>query len=223
MTKKDTDIIEWLNMLQSNQLNPATWVQAVLLAELAGQDIDAGGVYIAPPKKKASSLGLFGDDTVQKQETPTYGWNVRGFDGAYVPGSVFNLIISRPIILYVVNEKLRGRRMMSRYLKAVLRKHIRKLTTPPNEPPKYQNIEDIFILCEEHFPKFDARKYGRKKNEAQPSPASVHPKETDEALLSDDPTHGSSLTENMRTTKIGVEPNPPSPPQKKNPLLGYIS
>jgi len=214
LTKKDSDIIEWLNMLQENQLNPATWVQAVLLAEVAGQDIDVGGVYVVAPKKKTASLGLFGDDTVQKQVSTIYGWHIRGFDGAYVPGSVFNITVTRPIIAYVIENYLCGRRTISRYMKAVLRKHIRRLPSLPNEPPKFLNVEDIFFLYERYFPKFDARKYG-----SQRKSISLHKVEhqiqtsdivTDSEIKKDDSLFISSPSLNMSVPK-------------KNPLLEYIS
>ena len=158
LTKKDTDLIEWLNMLQDNCMEPATWVQAALLAELAGQDLEIGGVYVPPPKKKPASTRLFGDDTTSKELAPSYGWNVRGVDGAFIPGSVYTINITRPIVLFAIENCLSGRLMMSRYLRAILRKRIRHLSQPPNELPKVQDIEDIFILYEGFFPGFDPRK-----------------------------------------------------------------
>ena len=158
LTKKDTDLIEWLNMLQDNGMEPATWVQAALLAELAGQDLDIGGVYVPPPKKKPTSARLFGDDTAPKEPAPSYGWNVRGIDGAFIPGSVYTINITRPIVLFAIEDCLSGRLMMSRYLRAILRKRIRRLSQPPNELPKVQDIEDVFILYERFFPGFDPRK-----------------------------------------------------------------
>ena len=129
-------MIEWLNMLQDNGLEPATWVQAALLAELAGQDLDIGGVYVPPTKKKSPSTRLFGDDTAHKEASPAYGWNVRGLGGAFIPGSVYTINVTRPIVLFAIDDCLSGRLMMSKYLRAILRKRIRRLLQPPNELPK---------------------------------------------------------------------------------------
>ena len=217
MTKRDTDIIAWLNMLQANGLNPATWVQATLLADAAGQSIDIGGIYVPLQKKRTSTIGLFGDDTEPKQETVEYGWQVRGLDRTYVPGSIFTISVSRPIISYLFEDILGGRRMKSRYIKAILRKYIRKLSQPPNELPKTQYVEDIFILYERFFPKFDAKKYGKNSpqtdrgNKINGKPVSKeHPKrELD-----------------MGESKI-TQTEPDGPPTKEqsrnNPLLGYIN
>lgn len=225
LTKKDTDIIEWLNMLQANDLSPATWVQLILLAEQAHQEVDAGGVYIPSPKKSVASLGLFGDDTVQKDSPTVYGWNIRGTDGSFVVGSAFTVRITRPIVMYIVNKYLVGRRMQSRYIKAILRKHIRHLSQPPHEPPIMQNVEDIFVLYEEHFPKFDARKYGsRSKKEVSPRRS---------AVVSSPPPVGDSLADEKKQPKmqsvisespvstVGVTASEPRP--AKNPLLTYIN
>lgn len=243
LTKKDTDLIEWLNMLQDNCMEPATWVQAALLAELAGQDLDIGGVYVPPPKKKSASTRLFGDDTVSKELAPSYGWNVRGVDGAFIPGSVYTINITRPIVLFAIENCLSGRLMMSRYLRAILRKRIRHLVQPPNELPKVQDIEDIFILYEGFFPGFDPRKpfAGRKLSKNSRVSPSRPVRETKASAQTEVP----GLAEAPRPTDAFRQGKAPAPGRAsirdecpgldakgdgggdvegmKNPLLAFIS
>lgn len=221
LTNRDNDIIEWLNMLQANDMNPATWVQAILLSELAGQSIDAGGVYTAPAKKKAGAM-LFGDDTVTESKSISYGWNVRGSDGVYKPGSVFVLVSSRPIMDYVIDKFVNSRRMKSRYLRAILRKHIRKLKQAPNEPPINQNIEDIFVLYEEYFPDFNPAKYvsGERLSVTRRTDKEerVAPEFESTSFQSEYP-----VTSPLTASSIESSPSSPVPEApKKNPLLSHI-
>lgn len=225
LTKKDTDLIEWLNMLQDNGLEPATWVQAALLAELAGQDLDIGGVYVTPPQKKATSARLFGDDTAPKESSPVYGWNVRGLGGAFIPGSVYTINVTRPIVLFAIEDCLSGRLMMSKYLRAILRKRIRRLLQPPNELPKVQDIEDVFILFERFFPGFDARSYstGRKRSKntrvssSRPAPVKSVSVQAKIPTRVGAPDLSREFEHEMRVDSGGdIE-------GKKNPLLAFIN
>lgn len=243
LTKKDSDLIEWLNMLQDNGMEAATWVQAALLAELAGQDLDIGGVYVPPSKKKSTSTRLFGDDTVSKEPAPAYGWNVRGVDGTFIPGSVYTINITRPIVRFAIEDCLSGRLMMSKYLRAILRKRIRHLSQPPNEPPKVQDIEDVFILYERFFPGFDPRKpfTGRKLSKTSrisPSRA-IHgkttstqadnfnstetPKPVEVLGQGETPTLGKSVTRTEAHGQDVKEDSGGNTEKTKNPLLAFIT
>lgn len=212
-------MIEWLNMLQDNGLEPATWVQAALLAELAGQDLDIGGVYVPPTKKKPHSTRLFGDDTAHKEASPAYGWNVRGLGGAFIPGSVYTINVTRPIVLFAIDDCLSGRLMMSKYLRAILRKRIRRLLQPPNELPKVQDIEDVFILYEGFFPKFNPRNSVPGKKPSQKSRISPSRPTSAEAGLAQTP-QTRSIAQDEEGAK---EDNGGNVEITKNPLLAYIN
>lgn len=211
-------------MLQDNKLHPATWVQATLLAELAEQAIDVGGVYVPPLNKRSVVQGLFGDDTIVKERALSYSWANRGQDGTYIPGSIFHCRVTRPIVAYLFQELIGNRRMKAGYIRAILRKHIRKLSQPPNEPPKEQNIEDIFILYEKYFPKFDASKYPSERQREEGRDVDRSPVQVSSGKQGAVSAAPAELADDFMLERSASD-QCPSPPlkSKRNPLLDYIN
>lgn len=241
LMENDKDIIAWLNMMREENQKVRTWVQAILLAELAGIPLDAGGVYVPPkakPKAKSSNI-LFGDDTTaSKPKVKKASWEVKGDSGEFVVGSMLVIVISRPVILEALERANRSK--TSTYIKAVLRKHIRKLDAPPNEPPEDVNVEDLFVLYEDHF----------KKQESAPAPV-VQPAQTvfaqpviipaytpvngqqmvqpavmppiQPAVMSANETEKAREPDKVKRSAVKQAVQKPVEKKKKNPLLDYIS
>lgn len=187
-------------MLITNNFNPATWIQAVLLSEIAGQTIDAGGIYYQPTKRINPSQTLFGDDTIPNQKPTQYGWEIRSPNGFYIPGSIVTIRITRPIVEYALSTTLIGKRRTSPYIKAILRKHIRKLSHLPNEPPKDDHIEDIFITYEQYFKEF-TKTIAKKPKSKPPLKSSTQ--------ITSPPTAPSTTPQEQ-------------PTKQRNPLLSFI-
>ena len=203
LTKKDRDIAAWLNMLTEKKLSPATWVQAVVLSEICGKELDIGSVYV-PDKTNRPSTLMFGDDTEEEEEEKVkYNWATRGKNGEYVVGSVFTMKVTQPIMIYIFETVLNHRKKLGSFIKVMIRKHLRKTSRPMSEPPKNaDNINDIFILYENLVKGY---RTPSRKSPAQKQKTSEPKKE--------------------------ISPNPPpqkpvdipEPPKKtKNPMLQYI-
>lgn len=123
LTSKDGDIIEWLNMLERSNQKPRRWIQAILIAKEFGLELDAGSV--AP----AENLG----------PSDIYSWTLRD-DGKYVPGSVLNISISRPIIRYIIEDLKKRGIKVSPFIKQSIRERIH---IGANHPPDENAADDV--------------------------------------------------------------------------------
>lgn len=206
ITKKDKEIADWLNMLLKEEMNPRTWVQALLLTEIVGKPIDAGGVYIPQNVKPSSHNGtlMFGDDTEDDEMLSTTnqgrGRNCRGPNGEFVIGSVFTIRITRPIMLNAIEYLKDRNKKIAPYIKFSIRQQLRILPQGPNQPPNERDIQDIFIIYEDFFSK--------KKRKPQNKEAIA------EKQL---------LTSKPKPVEITQLHQAGKPEKKKNPLLNYIT
>lgn len=225
LADNDKSIIKWLNMLNDNGESPRTWIQAVLLADSLNIDIDIGAVYIAPEKKNMKpSSGkylMFGDDTVKeskKKDKVNYGWNVRGSNGEFIPGSIFCFNITRPVIFPIIQNIFDKHNNVSSYIKALIRKYLK---TTSDESAAYipddTVIKDLFALHS-----FKTEKKSVKRPKGNPSLGSV--RMPDDISMSDRKTISES-DKNMSDTNNTKTENKQSIPKKnnKNPLLQYIN
>ena len=148
LTKSDGDIVEWLNMLAMAGVSTRSWIQAILLAEYSHKPLDTGRLparsSVRPKSPPISAPNLmYGDD--DPSETP-----VRRVNGQrlYQTGDVFMLRITRPFVVYVLRDIGTKTPRVASYVKAVLRKHIKRDTSGPGRYPDYPCIEDFFTLVE---------------------------------------------------------------------------
>lgn len=212
-------------MLNNNGESPRTWLQAVLLADSLNIDIDIGAVYIAPEKKNMKpSSGkylMFGDDTVKesrKKNKVNYGWNVRGINGEFIPGSIFCFNITRPVIFPIVQNICDKHNNVSSYIKALIRKYLK--TTLEEEAayiPDDTAIKDLFAL---HSFKSEKKSDKRLKG----NPASGSTRMHDDISMTARKTIPES-DKNMSDADNTKTENKQSIPEKnnKNPLLQYIN
>jgi len=204
-------------MLRHEGMKPSTWIQAILLSDTVGEKIEAGGVYIPTKKKKRTGSLMFGDDTETDTEPSIVKskWSVRAKNGDYLPGSTLVLRISRPVIKDTLMYIRQKHSKLAPYIKAILRKHIRKLNTGPNEPPEPEAIQDIFVIYESWF---------RDKGYVQINKQSYQQKR-EKKNTKETPEHTSSQrTKDMpkEKTQKTTESETQTPPKPKNPLLQYI-
>lgn len=147
-TKNDRDLLAWVNMLRDKKLSPATWIQAILLSEALGLDIDAGGVWVSEINARPRPGPLmFGDDRASNNANS----NSSSPNKVFGPGNRLVIRVTRPIMLALLRDTAKKRSKIGPYTKAVLRKHIRKLPSAPNQPPQDSQIQDIFALYEDKF------------------------------------------------------------------------
>jgi len=216
LTKRDSDLAAWLNMLKREGLSPRTWIQAILLADAVGEPIDAGGVCTKKqpahpplrPSRHQHETILFGDDSEEDgQEGGGPPLSTEAFH--FQPGQTVVITISRPVIQGLIQDLEDRGKLLSPYVKAVLRKHIRQLKSGPDEPPGTEHIEDLFVLHEERFvkaPTTRTHKSSRKKR---------NPSERED-------TGPKKKTSHIVPAEQQPPSNPQTSPRKKNPLLDYI-
>jgi len=160
-SQNDRELIAWVNMLRAEKQSVSAWVQALLLAEDVGVDIDAGAVYV-PEINPAVRLNIkpipaksvmFGDDTEPKQTKPAikFGWQIRGEAGEITAGSILSIRVTRPVIIALIDALKQTHKRLGPYIKAVIRKKIRTLDRGPNIAPDESQIRDIFALYESRY------------------------------------------------------------------------
>jgi hypothetical protein len=225
LADNDKSIIKWLNMLNDNGESPRTWLQAVLLADSLNIDIDIGAVYIAPEKKNMKpSSGkylMFGDDTVKesrKKNKVNYGWNVRGGNGEFIPGSIFCFNITRPVIFPIIQDICDKHNNVSSYIKALLRKYLKTTSEEASAYiPDNTAIKDLFALHS-----FKSEKKSAKLPKGNPT--SVATRMLDNIPNLDQKTTSESNKNMLEADNTETE-NKQSIQKKnnKNPLLQYIS
>lgn len=220
-TKKDKDLIAWVNMLIREGLSPASWVQAILLSEVLGLGIDAGGVYVPTSDKgrsarPQSSMPMFGDDTVdepvvEKDDGPSR-WEKKGDADEYRVGTILSIRVTRGVMSDVLDKLKLHRKRISPYAKAVLRKHIRKLSSGPDQPPAASQIQDLFVLYEDALAddeELRKLKLSRGTKDQAPAPKRGSKAGGEEAGA---PALAGERSEGAAEEREG----------KKNPLLKYI-
>lgn len=121
-------------MLVAGNQSPRRWIQAILIANDRGLELDAGTVSL-PIAAPADSFTFFGD--------AGYSWVKRGANREFIPGSILNVSITRPSVAAIIQTlKNRGQRI-SPFVKAVIRQHIQ---TGPNQLPDPNDAANILIL-----------------------------------------------------------------------------
>lgn len=223
LAENDKSIIKWLNMLVESGESPRTWLQAVLLADSLNFPIDIGTVYITPDIKKTSNLKtgkylMFGDDTVsnsgkekKKKNKINYGWNIRGKDGEYVPGSIFCFNITRTALLPIIKNITDNYSNISSYVKAVLRKYL-KTTSDESAAyiPDNTAIKDLFALYASK-PKSKHKSAKMIDGKSEPDLVKVSKSDKIKTELKNEVSDEIGNKQNFHQTN------------KKNPLLQYIT
>lgn len=152
---RDKELIAWANMIRENGQSINTWVQAILLAEAVGENLDAGAVFIPKSKPKASSVSaaMFGDDrsSAEAKEKKSSGWQIRGENGEIVAGSIISIRVTRPVMTALLDSLSQSHKRIGPYAKAVVRRKIRKLGSGPDVPPDESQAQDIFALYEDRY------------------------------------------------------------------------
>lgn len=225
LADNDKSIIKWLNMLNDNGESPRTWLQAVLLADSLNLPIDIGTVYIAPEKKnvrpQSGKYLMYGDDTVKesrKKNKLNYGWNIRGSNGEFIPGSIFCFNITRPVIFPIIQNICDKHNNVSSYIKAVLRKYL-KTTTEESAAyiPDDTAIKDLFAL---HSFKSEKKSVNRLKGSSTSGSVRT-PDDIPKSAYKTVPESDKNMPEANNTE---TEHNQSIPKKNnKNPLLQYIS
>ena len=151
-SEKDKELIAWANMVREDGQSINTWIQAVLLAEAVGENLDAGAVYVPKDKRRPPSSNVFGDyrQPSNTKKKPVSGWQIRGADGEFVAGSIISVRVTRPVMVGLIDSLHHSHKRIGPYAKAILRRKIRKLDSGPNIPPDESQIQDIFALADAH-------------------------------------------------------------------------
>lgn len=157
---RDKELIAWANMIREDGQSVNSWVQAILLAEAVGADIDAGAVYVPKNRVKPAPRGsvMFGDDRkpAKPKNKTASGWQVRGDNGEIVAGSIISIRVTRPVILGLLDNLRQSRSRIGPYAKAILRKRVRKLDAGPNIIPDDTQVQDMFALYEDRYTSLQA-------------------------------------------------------------------
>lgn len=158
-------------------MSPAKWIHALLAADRMGIELDIGAVQGSVPPKAATppptinnlpQSGLtrprsvnFGSGltTPASQETKSKtnnrinppgfrsGWMVKGPDGSYIYGSVISITISTPETIELINGVWKNNREFSSYLKALIRKYLKKESQArPPADAEYIRVRDAYLL-----------------------------------------------------------------------------
>ena len=158
-------------------MSPAKWIHALLAADRMGIELDIGAVQGSAPPKAATPPPTInnlpqseltrprsvnfgsGLTTPASQETknktndrinpPGFrsGWMVKGPDGSYIYGSVVSITISTPETIELINGVWKNNREFSSYLKALIRKYLKKESQPrPPADAEYVRVRDAYLL-----------------------------------------------------------------------------
>lgn len=222
--KNDQDILAWTNMIKESGQSLNTWVQGILVAEVAREDLSIGAVFI-PPQTQTLHLttprqtsNLFGDDTTTlKEEERITGWNVRGENGKLKNGSILSIKVTRPIVQVAMEEAKRNHKRLGSYIKAIIRKKMTILSVGPNQPPNQADAMDVFFLCEGKIRRKFPDNRTQKPSQQKPKPQ----QQREEGRATEN--NQNKPTPKPQQTKPQEKPIPSEPKQKKkNPLLNYI-
>lgn len=269
--KHDLDIAAWFNLLRGTSISAAKWIHVLLAAERMGLEIDIGAVQgNAPPKQAPPSTvnnlpqsGLtrprsvnFGSGsaaptsaepkakTNDRINPPGFrsGWEVKGPDGSYIYGSIVSITISTPETMELINRIWRNNREFSTYLKALIRKHLKKeaQSRPPSDA-EYVRIRDtyliyvadqqydsksLFLFGKQPGSPVKAKKKGQDDKDAEvgaqekpPAPARMPQDEPEDTSRS--PSPGEEKPSQSGSERL-IEAIPQKP-LGKNPLLSHIS
>jgi len=223
-TKEDKEILAWANMIRENNLNLSTWIQAILVAENAGFELDIGTISI-PVKAESATIqqspkpSLFGDDTILEKKKQKTGWNIRGENGKLKEGSVLSIKVTRQEVQDAMFVTKRKHKRLGTYIKALIRKKLRSSSSKTNRLPDKANASDVFALyaskqknvqssTSKKNKTFSKQELTQQKSQPQTGPQQKHARYKEEQK---------AFPQEKKSEEKQHEEH-----KKKNPLLNYI-
>jgi len=213
-TKEDKEILAWANMIRENNLNLSTWIQAILVAENAGCELDIGTIS-TPVKTNPTVIqqspkpSLFGDDTISEKKKKKTGWNIRGENGKLKEGSVLSIKVTRQEVQDAMYATKRKHKRLGTYIKALIRKKLRSNPSETDRLPDKADAADAFALYASK--QRNVQNSTTKKNNTLPKQEPPQQKQT---------YHKEEQKTSIQKKK--PEEKQQEEPKKKNPLLNYI-
>lgn len=149
-TTDDKEILAWANMIRESNFHLSTWIQAILVAEIAGEDLNIGAIYTPPyePPYPLPNSNLLGDDTHLQKASSKSGWNVRGQNGKLKEGSILSIKVTRPIVQDAICIAKKTHNHLGAYIKTLIRKKLKNNPAKINLLPNKTDVFDLFVLCE---------------------------------------------------------------------------
>lgn len=218
-------------MIRRNNLSLTTWLQAILVANLANEDIDIGYACVTAgknPSPQQQRSNLFGDDTKARSSVRP-GWNVRGENGELKEGSVLTIRVTRPIALDAIFETKKRHKNLGAYIKALIRKMLKNNPSDADRVPNKAEAIDVFSICEGKIRKRPSENPQRK--DVLPKPK--HPKQRKHTPCQEQHQNDTSSNTCIQSQprredeqdKLQQKPADNKVKQqekKRNPLLNYI-